>query len=131
MNPENHFIPSRPQLPGHTTKQPLSNFEPQKPWKYKQLRGPRTDLRTDFKWTPGTKKLMHSGKTITLKVKWSDNQLRKQWFKDTFTIFLKPKSNRSFSQYWVIFKPLSGQYFFSIPSGNTRQHSFLWCFQRV
>ena len=24
---------------GHATKQPLSNIEPQKPWKYKQLSG--------------------------------------------------------------------------------------------
>ena len=31
-------------LLGQSTKQPLSNFEPWKPWKYKQLWGLRPDL---------------------------------------------------------------------------------------
>ena len=30
-------------LLGHTTKQPLCNFEPRKPWKYKQIWGLRPD----------------------------------------------------------------------------------------
>ena len=43
FNPENYCIPHRQRLLGETTKQPLSNFEPQEPWKYKQLWGLRTD----------------------------------------------------------------------------------------
>ena len=43
MNPENYSIPSWHSLLGQTTKQPLSNSEPQKSWKYKQLRGLRPD----------------------------------------------------------------------------------------
>ena len=43
MNPENYTIPSWHSLLGQTTKQPLSNSEPQNPWKYKQLRGLRPD----------------------------------------------------------------------------------------
>ena len=35
------FIPRRHGLLGQTNKQPLSNFEPRKPWKYKQLWGLR------------------------------------------------------------------------------------------
>ena len=37
MNPENYCIRRRHRLLGPTIKQPLSNFEPRKPWKYKQL----------------------------------------------------------------------------------------------
>ena len=33
----NYCIPRRHRLVGQTTKQPLSNFEPKKSWKYKQL----------------------------------------------------------------------------------------------
>ena len=43
MNLENYCIPSRHRLFGQTTKQPLNNFEPQKPWKYKQFWGLRPD----------------------------------------------------------------------------------------
>ena len=37
LNPENYCIPRRHRLFRQTTKQPLSNFEPQKSWKYKHL----------------------------------------------------------------------------------------------
>ena len=43
LNPENYCIPHRHRLLVQTTKQPLSNFDPQKPWKYKQLWGLRPD----------------------------------------------------------------------------------------
>ena len=43
MNLENYCILRRHRLFGQTTKQPLNNFEPQKPWKYKQFRGMRPD----------------------------------------------------------------------------------------
>ena len=33
----NYCIPRRYRLLDQTTKQPLSNFEPKKPWKYEQL----------------------------------------------------------------------------------------------
>ena len=33
----NYYIPRRHGLLGQTTKQTFSNFEPKKPWKYKQL----------------------------------------------------------------------------------------------
>ena len=36
---ENHCIPCRHRLLAQTTKQPSSNSESQKPWKYKQLWG--------------------------------------------------------------------------------------------
>ena len=39
----NYCIPRRHRLPGQTTKQPLSNFEPKKPCKYKQFRELRRD----------------------------------------------------------------------------------------
>ena len=39
MNLENYYIRRRHRLFGQTTKQPLNNFEPWKPWKYKQLWG--------------------------------------------------------------------------------------------
>ena len=39
LNPENYCIYLSHRLLGQTTKQPLSNFELQKPWKYKQLWG--------------------------------------------------------------------------------------------
>ena len=39
LSPENYGIPRRHRLLGQTTKQPLSNFVPQKPGKYKQLWG--------------------------------------------------------------------------------------------
>ena len=39
MNLENYYIRRRHRLFGQTTKQPLNNFEPQKPWKYKQFWG--------------------------------------------------------------------------------------------
>ena len=42
-NPENYYIPCRYRLFGQTTKQPLSNFEPRKPWKFKQLWGLKPD----------------------------------------------------------------------------------------
>ena len=32
FNLENYCIPHRHRLFGQTTKQPLKNFEPQKPW---------------------------------------------------------------------------------------------------
>ena len=44
MNPESYCIPRRHKLLGQTTEQLLSNFEPQNPWKYKQLWGLRHDL---------------------------------------------------------------------------------------
>ena len=44
LNPENYIIPCRYWLLGKTTKQPLSNFDPQKLWKYKQGRGLSPDL---------------------------------------------------------------------------------------
>ena len=40
---ENYCIPRRHRLVGQTTKQPLNNFEHQKPWKCKQFRGMRPD----------------------------------------------------------------------------------------
>ena len=44
MIPENYYIPRRHRLLGQTTRQPLSNSEPQKYWKqYKQLWGVRPD----------------------------------------------------------------------------------------
>ena len=43
LNPENYCIPCRHKLIGQTTKQPLSNFEPRKPWNYKQFWGLRPD----------------------------------------------------------------------------------------
>ena len=43
MNPANYWIPRRHRLVGQTTRQPLSNFKPLKPWKYKQLSGLRPD----------------------------------------------------------------------------------------
>ena len=39
MNLENYCICCRHRLFGQTNKQPLNNFEPQKPWKYKKFRG--------------------------------------------------------------------------------------------
>ena len=39
----NYCIPHRHRLLGQASKQPLSNFEPKKPWKYKQLLGLRPD----------------------------------------------------------------------------------------
>ena len=39
LNPEYYCIPCRHRLLGQTTKQQLGNFEPQKPWKYKQCWG--------------------------------------------------------------------------------------------
>ena len=39
----NYCIPCRHGLLGHTTKQSLRNFEPKKPWKYKQVWGLRPD----------------------------------------------------------------------------------------
>ena len=39
----NYCIPRRHWLLGHTTKQSLRNFDPKKPWKYKQLWGLRPD----------------------------------------------------------------------------------------
>ena len=43
MYPENYCSPRRHMLFGKGTKQPLSNSEPEKPWKYKQLWGLRPD----------------------------------------------------------------------------------------
>ena len=43
MNLENYCIPRRHRLFDQTTKQPLNNFEPQKPWKYNQFWGLRPD----------------------------------------------------------------------------------------
>ena len=43
MDLENYCIPRRHRLFGQSTKQPLNNFEPQKPWKYKQFWGLRPD----------------------------------------------------------------------------------------
>ena len=43
MNLENYCILRRHRLFVQTTKQPLNNFEPQKPWKYKQFWGLRPD----------------------------------------------------------------------------------------
>ena len=43
LNLENYCIPYRYKLHGHTTKQALSNFPPQKPGKYKKLWGIRAD----------------------------------------------------------------------------------------
>ena len=37
LNPENYCIPRRHSLLVQTTTQPLGNFEPQKPRRYKQL----------------------------------------------------------------------------------------------
>ena len=39
LNIANYCISRRRRLLGETTKQPLSNFEPRKPWKCKQLSG--------------------------------------------------------------------------------------------
>ena len=41
MNTENYCIPGRHRLLVQTIKQPLSNSEPQKSWKYKELWGLR------------------------------------------------------------------------------------------
>ena len=43
LNPENYCISCRHRLLVQTTKQPISNFEHQKPWKRKQLWGLRPD----------------------------------------------------------------------------------------
>ena len=43
LNTENYCISCRHRLLGHTTKQPLSNFEPREPWKYNELWGLRPD----------------------------------------------------------------------------------------
>ena len=43
LKPKNYCIPRRHRLIGQTTKQPSSNFEPRKPWKYKQFSGLRPD----------------------------------------------------------------------------------------
>ena len=43
LNPGNYCISHRHTLHGQTTKQPLSNFELQKSWKYNQLWGLRPD----------------------------------------------------------------------------------------
>ena len=43
MNLESYCIRSRHLLFGQTTKQPVNNFETQKPWKYKQFWGIRPD----------------------------------------------------------------------------------------
>ena len=39
MNLENYCILRRHRSFGQTTKQPLNNFDPKKPWKYKQFWG--------------------------------------------------------------------------------------------
>ena len=46
MNPESYYITQAIVLLGQTTKQPLSNFDPRKPWKdkHKQLWGFRPGL---------------------------------------------------------------------------------------
>ena len=44
-NPTDYCIPRRHRLLGQSTKHPLSNFEPLKPWKYKQLSGQRLDAK--------------------------------------------------------------------------------------
>ena len=36
LNPQSYCNPRRHNALGQTTKQPLSDFEPRKPWKYKQ-----------------------------------------------------------------------------------------------
>ena len=43
MNLENYSILHRHRLFGQTTKEPLKNFEPKKPWKYKQFWALRPD----------------------------------------------------------------------------------------
>ena len=43
MDLENCCIPRRHMFFGQTTKQPLKNFEPQKPWKHKHFWGLRSD----------------------------------------------------------------------------------------
>ena len=43
MNLENYCILHRHRSFGQTTKQPLNNSEPQKPWKYKQFWGLGSD----------------------------------------------------------------------------------------
>ena len=43
MNLENYYICRRHRLFVQTTKQPLNNFESQKPWKYKPFWGLRPD----------------------------------------------------------------------------------------
>ena len=43
MNLENYYICHRHRLFGQTTKQPVNNFEPPKPWRYKQFWGLRPD----------------------------------------------------------------------------------------
>ena len=43
LKPENYCIPLRHTLFGQTTKQRLSNFEPWKTWKNKQLWGLKPD----------------------------------------------------------------------------------------
>ena len=52
MNPENCSIPRKYGSLRQTTKQPLSNFEPQKLWKYKQLWGlsPDSSCLQKNKW---------------------------------------------------------------------------------
>ena len=43
MSTGDYCIPHRHKFIGQTTKQPLSNFELQKPWKYQQFQGLRPD----------------------------------------------------------------------------------------
>ena len=43
LNPENYFISRGRRLFGQITKQLSNNFEPQKPWKCKQLSAMRPD----------------------------------------------------------------------------------------
>ena len=46
---ENYYIPSRRKFLGQTNKQPLSNIEPQKTWKHKQLWGLKLDPSCFYK----------------------------------------------------------------------------------
>ena len=59
MNTKNYCIPHRQRILDLTTKQPLSNSKPQKPWKYEQLWRLRPDPSCLYKkvfW----KRLQHS-----------------------------------------------------------------------
>ena len=80
MNLENYCICRRHKLFGQTTKQPLNNFDPQKPWKYKQFWGLRPDPSCFEK------------KTSVRKIK---TELNKQYVMILKEVFFKYRANRN------------------------------------
>ena len=87
----NH-ISCRKRLAGQTTKQPLSNFEPRNPWKYKQLWGLK----------PGTSYLQKQSvnKLKSFPLTSSENQRFSDDFREDFNLMLEAKSVNDLFKVW-------------------------------